>query len=53
MAARLLQPRWLIEYSRGQIAVRDRAGLMAANCECPAKLRGRSEIADRSVTEMS
>jgi hypothetical protein len=31
---RMLQQAGLIKYSRGRIAVRDRAGLEAASCEC-------------------
>jgi Mn-dependent DtxR family transcriptional regulator len=34
VAAGMLQQAGLIKYSRGRIAVRDRAGLEAASCEC-------------------
>jgi hypothetical protein len=34
VAAGMLQQAGLITYSRGRIAVRDRAGLEAASCEC-------------------
>jgi hypothetical protein len=39
-AARALQERGLITYSRGQITVTDRPGLEAAACECYGIIRG-------------
>jgi hypothetical protein len=34
VAAGMLQKAGLIEYTRGSIAIRDRAGLEAASCPC-------------------
>jgi CRP-like cAMP-binding protein len=39
VAAGMLQQAGLIKYSRGRIAVRDRAGLEAASCECYGVVR--------------
>ena len=39
VAAGMLQQAGLIRYSRGRIAVRDRAGLEAASCECYGTVR--------------
>lgn len=40
-AARALQKRKLIEYSRGEISILDEKGLQAAACECYAAINGK------------
>jgi CRP-like cAMP-binding protein len=45
-AARALQDRKLIEYSRGQISILDDKGLEAAACECYAAVNGRGNGAN-------
>jgi CRP-like cAMP-binding protein len=42
-AARALQNKKLIEYSRGQISILDEKGLQAAACECYAAVNGMSK----------
>ena len=46
LTARLLQGAKLIEYSRGQLTILDRAGLEEASCEC---FRVTSEMYERSM----
>ena len=41
-AANALQKRKLIEYSRGEISIRDEKGLRAAACECYAAVNGKN-----------
>jgi hypothetical protein len=44
VAAGVLQKAGLIGYTRGQVAIKDRAGLESATCECYAAINRQSKM---------